>query len=64
MGAEAMMQGRGMHEAADMDALTLRDRLASGAFTATAVATAMLQRLASPSAIRPSGPGPQWTRAW
>ena len=41
-----MMQGRGMHELADMDALTLRDRLASGAFTATAVATAMLQRIA------------------
>ena len=40
------MQGRGMQELADMDALTLRDRLASGAFTATAVATATLQRIA------------------
>lgn len=48
MGAEATMQGRSsMHELADMDALTLRDRLASGALTATTVATAALQRIAA-----------------
>lgn len=47
MGAETTMQGRSMHELADMDALTLRDRLASGALTATAVATAALQGIAA-----------------
>ena len=41
------MQGRSMRELADMDALTLRDRLASGALTATAVATAALQGIAA-----------------